>query len=193
MAERIWHEPEKKRAGGRADPAFVFRPPQRPSPDARDGGLKLGFAAGGFAAGLAAVVVNGGDGILEEFGDARAVSDAEADEGEDSELGVEVLAGLECDAVFLVEQAVEFLDEVGEKAEEGAVELAVELASFGFDELVGADGSAQLVGVSVGGELHEAAAVVVEFVDVDGAAVDVSRDVFLFDGVGLSEGVVGGL
>ena len=79
---------------------------------------------------------------------------------------------------------------MGEEAEEGAVELGVELAALVGDKLRGADRAQQFVRAATLGELHQAAAVVVKLVDIDGAAVDVLGDVFLFDGVGLKEGAV---
>ncbi len=56
-------------------------------------GFDLGFEGVAVAEGavfyFGAVVIDSVDGVVEEFGDAAAVLDAEADEGEDAYVGVE--------------------------------------------------------------------------------------------------------
>ena len=57
--------------------------------DGFDLGLEGVAVAEGAVFYFGAVVIDGVDGVVEEFGDAAAVLDAEADEGEDAYVGVE--------------------------------------------------------------------------------------------------------
>ena len=86
----------------------------------------------GFVAHAGPVVVDRGGGIVEELGDAGTFFDAEADEGEDAQLGGQLLFSLGIDSLFGAQQLVEAIYEVGEDSKEGGVEVGVEfLKVFG--------------------------------------------------------------
>ncbi len=68
--------------------------------DGFDGGLEGVAVADGSVLDFCAVVIDGVDRVMEEFGDAAAVLDAQADEGEDADVGVEHARLAERDAAL---------------------------------------------------------------------------------------------
>ena len=127
------------------------------------------------------------------MGDAVRVRHAQADEGEDAQLRVEQLARLGRDAPVLLQEVVEALDEAREEVEEGLVEVAVERLALVAQELVGADGLEQRVGLGGHGQLLQRAAVLLQLVQVGDAAVQVAGDVDLLDAPRLLQAEVGGV
>ena len=78
------------------------------------------------------VSIDGIDGVLEDAGDLFVLVDPHADQGENSEIGVEELVVFLLDLIFFAEQIVEALDEVGKEFEENLVEIAKEIFLFFF-------------------------------------------------------------
>ena len=62
--------------------------------------------------------------------DLGAVGDAEADECEDTQLGIELLPWLELYLLVLTKERIEVLDEGREEVDEGRVEAVVELCQL---------------------------------------------------------------
>ena len=79
---------------------------------------------------LRTVVVDRAHGVAQQGGDLRRVVDAQPDQREDAQLGVQQFALLGLDARLLVQQRVEILDEGGVELQERRVEIVIELLQF---------------------------------------------------------------
>ena len=93
------------------------------------------FVAQSVVSNTRAIVVDSGEGIVEELGNLRAVGLTHANEGEDAEFGGEQFASLGHDGRLGFEQRVELLDEIGIEGKEELVEVGIELFLFLFDEV----------------------------------------------------------
>ena len=93
------------------------------------------FVAQSVVSNTRAIVVDSGEGIVEELGNLRAISLSHANEGEDAEFGGEQFASLGHNGRLGFEQRVELLDEIGIEGEEELVEVSVELRLLFFDEV----------------------------------------------------------
>ena len=101
------------------------------------------LVAQGVVANAGAIVVDGGEGIIEELGDLGAVGFAHANEREDAEFGGEELALLGKDGCLGLEQGIELLDKIRIEGEEQLVEIGVELLEFFLDEVGGLEFSGE--------------------------------------------------
>ena len=99
-------------------------------PDLHDLLLELVTIASSTIAHAGTVVVNRRHRVAQEVCDLGAVGDAEADECEDTQLGIELLPWLELYLLVLTKERIEVLDEGREEVDEGRVEAVVELCQL---------------------------------------------------------------
>ena len=113
--------------------------------------------------------------------------DAQTDEGEDAQFGVQLLFGAGMDAGLGHQQGVELLDEVGEEGQKGGVEVVVKAFLLLLHNVVALQLLQQCVRLMLLEQFQAVAAVVVEFVNVVAASVEIACQVFLLHLVGQPE------
>ena len=128
---------------------------------------------------------------MEELGDAAAVLDAQADEGEDAHVGVQRTLLGQSNPALGAQQGIEIIDKVGEQVQEGAVEHLVEFRQVLVPEFVTLGNLVQRIQVLALDHLVDALAHLVKAVDVEGAQVDEASHILVLDTVRLVEFQVG--
>lgn len=138
-----------------------------------------------------AVVVDSARGELEEGSNLRTFLHAEADEGEDTELGGEGAGMGKGDLLAIEEEGVELVDESGIKLKEGLVEAVHEGSVLLGRETLRGDGAEELGGL-LGFDLalHEELEAL-EAMNVCGAEVDINLGEALTALVDLYESAIG--
>lgn len=146
-------------------------------------------AVAGTVAHGSSVVVDGLRRIEQQGGYARAVLNAHADEGEDAQLGVELLAFRGEDFLAGAQQGIEFGHKTGVEREKSRVEVDEEAFGIGFVHLrvVLLE---QVVGLFGFNFTLDQLLVSVELVNIGRAEVEEEADVLLAGAVGLQQLVV---
>ena len=128
---------------------------------------------------------------MQELGYLRTVRDAQADKGEDAQLGVELSLGLGTDLLVVAQQGVEAVHEVGEDAQEDGVEVGIKFVQ----RLVQHGGRSrcleQLGRLARTEHLAYHAAEGFQTVHIRGTELDEAPQVVLLDGVGLAQVLIG--
>lgn len=145
--------------------------------DFADAVFKAFAVADGAVFDSGSVVVDGVGTVAEQFGNLRAGVNAESDERENAQFGVQGVLLLGVDAFIGFEERIEFIHEIGVDGEERVVEMPVESGHFFFEELCGCQ--------SVGFGCHFR-----HLSKVVGIGNEVERDVAFLDIVGFVERMV---
>ena len=123
--------------------------------------------------------------------DLGAVGDAETDECEDTQFGIELLPWLELYLLVLTEERIEVLDEGREEVDEGRVEAVVELYQLRLDLLIiRGEGLLDLLRLASAEELTQTFTEALHLLQIGRALIHVLGDIGLFEVRGLGDELI---